>query len=97
MKLIGRLCVQLLITAVLATALAFAPPVFVHRKEYTKAVRDYVENPNSENDAMLRVERAKNQRIALKTHIEAAGVLFVLMNAGWFVAGRWPGVSSKTA
>ena len=96
MRRIGRLPAQLVITAVLATALSFVTPVFVHRNEFTKAVVDYVKNPNSENDAILRVERAKNQRIALRTHIEAAGVLFVLMNAGCFVARRWSGESSKT-
>jgi hypothetical protein len=84
------------ITALLATALAFVPPVFVHRTEFTKAVRDYVKNPNSENDAILKIERAKNERIALRTHIEAAGVLFVLMNACYFVTRRWPGESSNT-
>jgi len=84
------------ITAVLATSLSFAIPVFVDRHEYAKAVSNYVKNPSSENDAILRVERAKNQRIVLRTHIEAAGVIFVLMNAGYFVTRRWPGESSKT-
>jgi hypothetical protein len=96
MRRIARLLAQLVITAVLATALAFLPPVFVHRHEYAKAVTDYVKNPSPENDAILRVERAKNQRIKLRTHVEAAGVLFVLVNAGCFVARRWPGVLSKT-
>jgi hypothetical protein len=90
MRRIGRLPAQLVITAVLATALAFAIPVFIHRNEYTKAVVDYVKNPNSENAAILRGERAKNRQIALTTHIEAAVVLFVLMNAGCFAARRWP-------
>ena len=96
MRRIGRLLAQLVITAALAPALAFLPPVFVHRHAFTKAVSDYVKNPNSENDAILRVERAKNQRIALRTHIEGAGVLFILMNAVYFVMRRWPGESSKT-
>jgi len=80
---------------VLATALAFVPPVFVHRKGFAKAVADYVKNPNTENDAILRVERAKNQEIAFRTHIEAASVFFVLMNAAYFALGRWPARSSK--
>ena len=63
-----RLPARLLITTVLATALAFAIPVFVDRHEYTKAVVDYVKNPNSENDATLRVETAKNQRTAESAH-----------------------------
>src|SRR5229473_8030642 len=95
MRRIGRLPTQLLITTVLATALAFAIPVFVDRHEYTKAVVDYVKNPNSENDATLRVQRAKNQRVVLRTDLVAAGVLFVLMNAGCFVVRRWSRESPK--
>ena len=97
MRRIGRLCAQLVITAVLATALSFVTPVFIHRNEYTKAVVDYVKNPNSENGAILRIERAKNQGIALRTHVVATAILFVLMNAGCFVQGRWSARSSKTA
>jgi hypothetical protein len=85
------------ITAVLATVLSFAMPVFVDRHEYAKAIVDYVKNPNSENGAVLRIERTKNQRVALTAHIAAAGVLFVLMNVGCFLAGRWSARSSKTA
>jgi len=80
---------QLGITAVLATVLSFVVPVFVDRHEYAKAVVDYVKNPNSENDAVPKAERAKNQRITLEAHIVAAGVLFVLMNAGCFLVGRF--------
>jgi hypothetical protein len=88
MSRFGRFSLQLGITAVLATVLSFVVPVFIDRHEYAKAVVDYVKNPNSENDATLILERAKNQRIALKTHVEAAGVIFVLMNAGWFLVKR---------
>ena len=92
---IGRLSKQLAITAVLATALAFVTPVLVHRNQYAKAVVDYVKNRNSENEAALRVERHKNHMVALRTHIVAAGVFFVLINLGYFAARRWPGESSK--
>jgi hypothetical protein len=95
MRRIGRLLAQLLMTAVFATALSFAVPGFVHRRGFTKAVADYVKNPNSENDAILKVERAKNQEMAFRTHVEVAGVLFVLMNAGYFAMRRWPAGSSK--
>src|SRR5260370_1004839 len=40
MRRIGRLLAQLVITAALATALAFVSPVFVHRNEITKSVTD---------------------------------------------------------
>ena len=93
----AHLAAQLGITAVLAAVLSFVVPVFVDRHEYAKAVVDYVKNPNSENDAILRLERTKNQRIALRTHIVAAGVLFVLMNAGCFLVGLWSARLSKTA
>src|SRR2546421_12569120 len=96
MKRIGSFPAQLLITALLSTALAFAIPGFVDRHEYGKAVVDHVKNPNSENDATLKAERAKNQRLALRTNLVVAGVLFVGMNAGCFVARRWPRESSKT-
>jgi hypothetical protein len=89
MRRIARLPMQLGITAVLATVLSFVVPVFVDRHEYAKAVVDYVKNPSSANDAVLKVERAKNQRLALETHIVAAGVLFVLMNAACFLKGRF--------
>ena len=64
---------QLGITAVLATVLSFATPVFVDRQEFTKAVVNYSKNPSADNDAILRIESAKNQRISLTTHIEASG------------------------
>ena len=89
MRRIGRLPLQLGITAVLATVLSFVVPVFVDRHDYAKAVVDYFKNPNSENDAVLKAERAKNRRVALETNIVAAGVLFVLINAGCFLVGRF--------
>jgi hypothetical protein len=95
MNRIGRLPTQLAITAVLATALSFVTPVFIHRNAFTKAVVDYAKNPNSENDAALNVERAKNQQIIFTTHLEAACVLFVLINVCWFVAWRRPGSSNR--
>jgi hypothetical protein len=45
---------------VLATALSYVSPVFVHRNEYTKAVVDYVKNPNSENTASFWRERTED-------------------------------------
>jgi hypothetical protein len=84
----ARLSAQLAITAVLATVLSFVVPVFVDRHEYAKAVDDYAKNPSSENDATLQLERTKNERIALKTHVAAAGILFVLMNVGCFLVRR---------
>jgi hypothetical protein len=83
-------------TAVLAAVLSFVVPVFVDRHEYARAVVDYVKNPNSENNAIRRLERTKNQRIALRTPIVAAGVLFVLMNAGCFLVGQSSARLSKT-
>ena len=90
MRPIAHLPLQLGITAALAVVLSFVVPVFVDRHEYAKAVADYVKNPNSENDAVLKTERAKNQRVALETHVVAAGVLFVLMNVGWLLIRKWP-------
>jgi hypothetical protein len=96
MRRSGRLTAQVGITAVLATVLAFVVPVFVDRHEYAKAVMDNIKNPNSENDATLRIERAKTQRIALEIHVVAAGVLFVLMNAGLLLVKRWSDMGPKS-
>jgi hypothetical protein len=79
---------QFAITAVLATALSFALPVFVDRHEFTTAVSNYVKNPSPDNKAILRVAKAKNQRVALVTHLATAGILFILMNAGWYLVRR---------
>jgi hypothetical protein len=89
----ARLPAQLVLTAALATVLSFVVPVFVDRHEYAKAVIDYAKNPSSENDATLQLERTKNQRIALETHVVAAGIFFVLMNAGCFLVRRARGAS----
>lgn len=97
MRSISRLTAQLGITAVLAVALSIVIPVFVDRHDYTKAVVDYAKNPNSANDAILRLESSKNQRIVLRTHVATAGVLFVLMNAGCFIVRRWSAGSSSSA
>lgn len=89
MRRIAHLPTQLGITAVLAIVLSFVVPVLLDRHEYAKAVVDYAKNPNSENETLLRVENAKNQRIVVKTHIATAGVLFVLLNAGCLFVGRF--------
>ena len=88
MTRIARLSAQSGITAVLAIALSFAMPVFVDRHAYTKSVSAYVKNPNPENEAIMKLERAENRWIELKSHVVAAGVLFGLMNAGYFLVGR---------
>jgi hypothetical protein len=79
---------QLAITAVLAAILSFVVPVSVDRREYAKVVVANYTNPNSANEAALKLERSKNQRIALGIHIVVAGVLFVLMNAGCLAVRR---------
>ena len=90
MKLVDRLPVQIGITTALAVVLSFAIPVYVERKEYARAVVNYVHNPSAENEAILSAERAQNQRIVRTTHLEAAGFLIVLMNTGWFWIRKWP-------
>lgn len=97
MTRIGRLTVQLGITVVLATALSLALPVFVDRPNFARAVSNYVKNPSSDNDEILRVESAKNHRVVLSTHLAATGLLFLMLNAVWFLVVRWSGKSSKSA
>src|SRR6266436_7855118 len=80
---------QLLITAVLAAVVSLAIPVFVDRHDYAAAVVNETRKPSPQNEAILRAERAKNQRLAFRSHVAAAATLFVLMNAGWLIARRW--------
>jgi len=78
------------VSAVLATLLSFLVPVFVNRRDFTRAVHEYTRNPTAENEAIMERERSENRRIAWITHLEAAGVLFVLINLGWSVVVRLP-------
>ena len=98
MTSIGRLTAQLGITLVLATTLSFELPVFVDRPEYARAVSNYAENPSPDNDRILRLESATNQRAQLKNHMVATGLLFLSLNAVWFLIARWSwsGKSSKS-
>jgi len=93
MKPIVRLLARIGILAALAAILSFAIPVFVHRNAFNRAVVAYVNNPSAENNAILLKERAENQRVVRTMHLEATGVLFVLMNLGWFLIHKWPGKS----
>lgn len=93
---IGRLTAQLGITLVLAMALSFAIPVFVDRHEYAKAVSNYAKNPSPDNDKILRLESATNLQVELKTHLAATGLIFLGLNAVWFLVARWSGKSSET-
>ena len=88
---------QLLITAVLAAVVSLAIPVFVDRHDYAAAVVNETRKPSPQNEAILRAERAKNQRLAFKSHVAAGATLFALMNAGWLIARRWSGKSPGRA
>jgi len=88
MSRFARLSIQIAITAVLATALSLVVPVFVDRREFATAVTNYGKDPSSQSEAILRRESDKNQRLALMTHLTAAGILFVVMNAGWWLVAR---------
>jgi len=91
MKFDRRLISQAVVSTVLASLLSFLLPVFVDRRDFTTAVHEYVKNPTVDNETTMERERAKNERIALVTHLEAAAVLFVLINLGWFLAARRSG------
>jgi len=93
MKPIVRSLARIGILAALAAVLSFVTPVFVHRNAYNRAVVAYVNNPSAENNAILLKERAENQRVVRTTQLEATGVLFVVMNLGWFLIHKWPGKS----
>jgi hypothetical protein len=88
MRFDRRLISRAVVSALLAILLSFVVPVFVNRRDFTRAVSEYARNPTAENEAIMERERAENRRIALITHLEAAGVLFVLINLGWSAVVR---------
>ena len=67
----------------MAGVLAFRVPVFVDTREYASAVDNMIKNPTLENRAVLARESIRHRRIALITHLAAAGIVFVLITAGW--------------
>jgi hypothetical protein len=76
---------QFAITATLALVIAFCVPVFVHRGDYDARVLKWERNRTPENEGALKSEVRKNDWIALRTHLEAAGTLFLLLNTFWFL------------
>jgi hypothetical protein len=88
MKADRRVLSRLVVTAALAALIAFLVPSFVDRRDFARAVTEYVKNPTPGNEAIMERERAENRRIALITQFEATGVLLVVINLGWFVVAR---------
>lgn len=82
MKAVKRLLSRLVVTTALGALFAFLVPVFVDSGKYAVAVSNYVKNPTLDNAVVVAEERAKNKRIALIMHLEARGILFVLINLG---------------
>jgi energy-converting hydrogenase Eha subunit H len=82
------LLAQLAVSAVLSATVAFAIPVFVDRTDYTAAVDNYARDRSPQNEATLRAERVKNQHIAMVSHLETAGALFVSLNVAWYLLRR---------
>jgi hypothetical protein len=80
----------LVLTAALAAVFAFLIPIFIDRRDYALAVHNYAKNPTVDNAAVVAREKAKSQRVALITRIEVGGVLFALINVGWFFLARQP-------
>jgi hypothetical protein len=58
------------------------------RREYAEAVLSYAKNPSPDNDAHLRIATAKNQQLTMISRMTAAGVLFILINTGWWLVKR---------
>jgi hypothetical protein len=88
MTRLARSSTQLALTAVLAMALSFGVPVFLDRRDYAEAVLNYTRNPSPDTEARFRIEAAKNKRLTTISRLAVAGVLFVLMNTGWWLAKR---------
>ncbi|HKO05743.1 MAG TPA: hypothetical protein VJW51_13390 [Candidatus Acidoferrales bacterium] len=56
MKVDRRLLSRLVVTAALAALIAFLVPVFVDRRDFARAVTEYVKNSTPENEAVMERE-----------------------------------------
>jgi hypothetical protein len=90
MKAVSRILPQLALTLVLAAILSFLVPVLVDSHEYAIAVTNYSKDPTSDNAEVVAQKRAMNDRVALITHLKAGGILFLVINVGWFLVARRP-------
>ncbi len=75
---------QFLIVTIVAVSIGFAGPSEVDRPKYAKAVANYTREPNKENEAELKLEKATNRHAMWTTREEVAGLLIIVMNVGWF-------------
>jgi hypothetical protein len=80
----------LVLTAALAVLCEFFIPIFIDSRDYTVAVHNYTKNPTLDKAVAVAREKAKRQSVALVARAELGGVLFGLINAGWFFLARRP-------
>jgi hypothetical protein len=64
---------------------AISIPVFVHRREFDIAGLRWTRNQNAENATALATERAINRGLEVRVEIAAGVVVFLVLNAGWFI------------
>jgi hypothetical protein len=79
---------QLAITAMLALVVAICMPVFVHRRDFDVAFSQWRKNQTAENSGRLNVQARKTQWVVLRVELAAGVIVFVALNAGWFLTRR---------
>ena len=91
MEPLRRLATQLAFTTAISVFVSLTVPMFIDRNSYKTATDNFVKNPSPENEAIWRTEGAERQRILRTMRLESAGVLFVVLNAGWLLIRKCHG------
>jgi hypothetical protein len=79
---------QLAITAMLALVVAICTPVFVHRRDFDVAFSQWRKNQTAENSGRLNVQARKTQSVVLCVELAEGVIVFIALNAGWFLTQR---------
>jgi len=74
---------RVIVSLVIAAVISFAVPVFVSRPALTRAVSEYVKNPNAITEATLREEKNKVSSEILVTHLTVMAVLGCIILVCW--------------
>ena len=72
----------------LALVVAICTPVFVHRRDFEVAFSQWRKNQTAENSGQLNVQARKTQWVVLRVELAAGVIVFVALNAGWFLTRR---------
>lgn len=79
---------QRAITAMLALVVTICTPVFVYRRDFDVAFSQWRKNQTAANSGRLNVQARKSQWAVLRVELAGGVIVFIALNAGWFLTRR---------